>query len=302
MDVLTKAEKYFLQLKEKCGDFVLLDKPEQSYAMPIMNINQENHISASGNVADNAVGDISIKKINKIEPDIMPVKKIKTSEKTADSDKTIGLQNEETLKVKNELTIDSHWTEAENLDELNKMIGNCLECPLGKTRHKFVFGKGNYNADIMFIGEGPGADEDAQGEPFVGRAGQLLTKIIESIEFTREEVFIANIVKCRPPGNRRPLESEVAKCEPYLKKQIQLIKPKFIVALGLTAVETLFKTKYRMGDIRGSLMNYEGIKLLVTYHPAALLRNPEWKRPVWEDMKLLKKLYNEYLQSEQKSM
>ncbi len=131
--------------------------------------------------------------------------------------------------------------------------------------------------------------------PFIGRAGQLLTKILEGINLKREEVFIANIVKCRPPGNRAPLTNEVEKCEPYLKKQIELIKPQFILALGLTAADTLFKNKHKMADIRGKLFTYSGIPTIITYHPAALLRNPNLKRPAWEDVKYLRSLYNEYL-------
>jgi DNA polymerase len=194
-------------------------------------------------------------------------------------------------------SIEENWQESQNMDELRQRICNCKECPLGHTRIKFVFGSGNPNADILVIGEGPGADEDAQGLPFVGRSGQLLTKILESIQLSRDEVFIANIVKCRPPNNRRPESGEVDKCEPYLKKQIELIKPQFILALGLTAVDTLFKAKHRMGDIRGKLMTYHGIKTLPTFHPAALLRNPNFKRDTWEDVKLLRRLYDEYLAS-----
>jgi len=178
-----------------------------------------------------------------------------------------------------------------------------MQCPLGKTRTKFVFlgktrtkfvfGVGNPNADIMVIGEAPGADEDAKGEPFVGRAGQLLTKILQATNFEREEVFIANILKCRPPDNRTPIPSEVEQCEPYLLKQIELIKPKFILAVGLTAANTLLKQKFKMADIRGKVFDYHGVNMLVTYHPAALLRNPEWKKYTWEDVQLLRRLYDE---------
>ncbi len=192
------------------------------------------------------------------------------------------------------------WQNAKSLDELLNKIKDCQKCPLGMIRTKFVFGEGNPNADIMVIGEAPGADEDIQGRPFVGRAGQLLTKILESVGFKREDVFIGNINKCRPPGNRVPAKNEVDACEPFLLKQIELIKPKFILALGLTAANTLLKSNYKMGDIRGKLFNYNGIQTLVTYHPAALLRNPNWKKPVWEDMKLLRKLYDEYIEKSKK--
>lgn len=193
------------------------------------------------------------------------------------------------------------WLETDNLDDFYNYIKDCQKCPLGVTRKNFVFGSGNPKADIMFIGEAPGADEDEQGLPFVGKAGQLLTKIIESINLKRSEVYICNILKCRPPNNRKPLVSETDECEPYLFKQIELIKPKFIIALGLTAAETLLKKKIKMAEIEGRIIDFKGTKMLVTYHPAALLRNPEWKRNVWEVMKQLRKLYDEYLQNNSKS-
>lgn len=193
------------------------------------------------------------------------------------------------------------WKSCQDIPELKNSINQCTNCSLGFTRKNFVFGSGNPNADIMIIGEAPGADEDEQGLPFVGRAGQLLTKIIEAINLTRDEVFICNILKCRPPENRKPLVPEVDECEPYLKKQIELIKPKFLLLLGITAAETLLKTPIKMGTMRGNLMKYEGIDTLITYHPAALLRNPNWKPLVWEDVKLLRKLYDEYLNKKEKN-
>lgn len=186
---------------------------------------------------------------------------------------------------------------ATTLDAFHAQINTCMKCPLGGTRTNFVFGSGNPDADIMVIGEAPGADEDAQGLPFVGRAGQLLTKILESIELQRDDVYICNILKCRPPNNRKPLVGETDSCEPYLWKQIELIKPKFILALGLTAAHTLLKSSETMSALRGTIHDYQGIKTLVTYHPAALLRNPEWKKLVWEDVKFLRSLYLEVKQS-----
>jgi DNA polymerase len=182
-----------------------------------------------------------------------------------------------------------------SLEQFNTKICGCLKCPLGATRTNFVFGSGNANADIMVIGEAPGADEDEQGLPFVGRAGQLLTKILESVELQRDDVYICNILKCRPPNNRKPLASETDQCEPYLWKQIELIKPKFILALGLTAANTLLKNKESMTQLRGRIHDYQGIRTIVTYHPAALLRNPDWKKHTWEDVKFLRKLYQETL-------
>lgn len=185
------------------------------------------------------------------------------------------------------------WQEADSVAALEEAISGCLKCPLGHTRTRFVFGSGNPDADIMIIGEAPGADEDAQGLPFVGRAGQLLTKILEAIQLSRDEVFICNILKCRPPNNRKPLVSETDECEPYLWKQIELIRPRFILAVGLTAANTLLRNKASMSALRGSTHDYHGIPMIVTYHPAALLRNPEWKVHTWEDVKLLRRLYDE---------
>lgn len=188
---------------------------------------------------------------------------------------------------------ESFYNSAVSLEELNKAIWNCLRCPLGNTRNKLVFGSGNPKADVMVIGEGPGADEDMQGEPFVGRAGKLLTDILKAIDFSREEVYIANIVKCRPPGNRNPLPAEMEKCFPYLKKQIELIRPKLILCLGLISANTILNNKLSMGKMRGNIYEYSGIKVMVTYHPAALLRNPNWKRETWEDVKKFRTLYDE---------
>jgi uracil-DNA glycosylase len=185
------------------------------------------------------------------------------------------------------------WVSAPGLAELNSQICTCLKCPLGSTRIKFVFGVGNPNSDIVFVGEAPGADEDAQGEPFVGRAGQLLNKILEAIHFKREDVYICNILKCRPPNNRDPLPEEVDSCEPYLWKQLELLNPKIIVCLGRIAGQTLLHTNETLGSLRGKVHNYRGIKLVVTYHPAALLRNPNWKKPTWEDVQWIRKMYDE---------
>lgn len=185
------------------------------------------------------------------------------------------------------------WETAATLDTLNSQICTCTKCVLGSTRTKFVFGVGNPNAEVMVIGEAPGADEDAQGEPFVGRAGQLLNKILEAIHFKREDVYIANILKCRPPNNRKPNPEEVELCEPYLWKQIDLIKPKFILCLGLTAAQTLLRTNESMGQLRQSTHLYRNTPVVVTYHPAALLRNPNWKRPTWEDVQKLRKMYDD---------
>ncbi len=172
--------------------------------------------------------------------------------------------------------------------QLDKTICICQKCPLGKTRTKFVFGVGNPDADIMFIGEAPGRDEDLQGIPFVGRAGKLLDKMLAEVGINRDEVYIANILKCRPPENRDPLPDEVAECEPHLHMQIKLIKPKVICSLGRIAGQTLLKTNSTLGGMRGRWFDYRGIKFMVTYHPAALLRSMSWYPSTIEDLKKLK--------------
>ena len=182
---------------------------------------------------------------------------------------------------------------AASLADLSATVAVCTRCALHQSRTQTVFGVGNPNAKLMFIGEAPGADEDARGEPFVGRAGQLLTKIIAAMGLTREEVYIANILKCRPPQNRDPLPSEVECCEEYLRAQIGLIQPKYICALGRIAAHWLLKTEAPLGALRSGSYTYEGIPVIVTYHPAALLRNPGFKAPCWEDMKKLMALLKE---------
>lgn len=179
------------------------------------------------------------------------------------------------------------------LDELFSTTSGCVKCNLGSTRKNLVFGVGNPKSRVMFIGEAPGADEDEQGEPFVGRAGQLLNKILAAVELKREDVYICNILKCRPPDNRDPLANEMEICTPYLEKQIDLIKPEFIICLGRIAAQWLLKTNDSLTKLRERVHEYKGANLIVTYHPAALLRNPNWKRPAWEDMKMFKKLFDE---------
>lgn len=175
---------------------------------------------------------------------------------------------------------------AKTLEELRAAVGDCRRCKLWPGRTHLVFGVGNPRAKIMFVGEGPGRDEDLQGEPFVGRAGQLLTDIItKGMGLKREDVYIANVIKCRPPDNRNPEPDEVGSCEPFLKKQIELIRPQVIVALGKFAVQTLLKSKVPITRLRGIWHDYHGMKLMPTLHPAYLLRNPGDKKLVWEDIK-----------------
>ncbi|MEE2874379.1 MAG: uracil-DNA glycosylase [Candidatus Latescibacterota bacterium] len=178
------------------------------------------------------------------------------------------------------------------LEIFRQQICDCSKCSLCSTRQNFVFGAGNPAAGIMFVGEAPGADEDRQGEPFVGAAGQLLNKIISAMDLRREDVYICNILKCRPPNNRDPQPDEIEQCEPYLKRQIELIQPKVICTLGRFAAQTLLRSSDSMGHMRGQSHQYEGIPLVATYHPAALLRNAQWKRPTWEDMKRVRQIYD----------
>lgn len=174
------------------------------------------------------------------------------------------------------------------LEELAAEASSCTRCRLSEGRKTVVFGSGDPNADLMFIGEGPGAEEDRQGLPFVGPAGQLLTKIIRAIELEREQVYICNVVKCRPPRNRDPQPDEVAACRSYLEGQIRLVRPKLIVALGRVAAQTLLGTDQSLGRMRGVWHEILGVPVRVTYHPAALLRQASYKRPTWEDMQIVR--------------
>jgi len=199
------------------------------------------------------------------------------------------------LKIKTdfpaEISSSDHFSKHKLLEELRREMGNCARCKLHVQRKNIVFGTGNPDARLVFVGEGPGRDEDIQGEPFVGKAGQLLTRIIEAIGLTREEVYIANIVKCRPPENRNPQPDEIKACEPFLLRQLDIIKPEIICALGSFAAQTLLMSSEKITKLRGRFHNFKGIKLMPTYHPAFLLRNPEMKKDVWEDMKLVRKEY-----------
>lgn len=175
------------------------------------------------------------------------------------------------------------------LEEVKQELVDCQRCPLGKLRTNLVFGEGNPKARLVFVGEAPGGDEDIQGKPFVGRAGQLLTRIIEAMDLKRKDVYICNILKCRPPGNRNPKPEEINACEPFLIKQLKVIKPQIICALGTFSAHTLLKTDVPITILRGKFHAYHGIQLMPTYHPAYLLRNPGAKKQVWEDMQKIMK-------------
>jgi uracil-DNA glycosylase len=172
----------------------------------------------------------------------------------------------------------------ETLLKVREDLGECARCKLHKTRNKIVFGDGSAKAQLVFVGEGPGADEDAQGLPFVGRAGKLLTQMIEAMGLQRSDVYICNVVKCRPPGNRQPEPDEVEKCSPFLFRQLDVLQPKVIVCLGATAAQTLLQTNRGISHFRGQWMDFRGYKMLATYHPAYLLRNPAAKGDVWKDL------------------
>jgi uracil-DNA glycosylase family 4 len=176
----------------------------------------------------------------------------------------------------------------ESLEEIRAELGDCQRCKLAPMRHLIVFGAGNPKAELMFVGEAPGSDEDQQGLPFVGRAGQLLTKIIQAMGMAREEVYICNILKCRPPENRNPEPDEIALCEPFLFRQIAAVKPRVICALGAFGAQTLLRTKEAISRLRGNFYDFRGAQLMATYHPAYLLRNPNEKRKVWEDVQKIR--------------
>ena len=224
---------------------------------------------------DDLLGVLPRVSLNKIVPVIHEPKEENVAVKKENKTNTIDFQN------------------SKSLDELYNKIHTCKQCELGKTRSNFVFGVGNHNTDAMLIGEAPGAEEDKQGEPFVGRAGKLLNDILKAINFAREDVYIANILKCRPPGNRDPLPAEMATCRPYLDKQIELINPKVILCLGRIAGNSLLNKNTTLGKLREEVHELDGRKVIVTYHPAALLRNPNWKRGCWEDVQKFKNIYDE---------
>lgn len=200
------------------------------------------------------------------------------------------------LRYQKELGIQTLLTQGKRqepltLDSIRQELGECTRCRLHEGRNHVVFGEGNPHAALVFVGEGPGREEDLQGKPFVGRAGELLTRIIEAIELTREDVYIANIVKCRPPNNRDPKLDEIQTCLPFLLKQLEAIKPRIICCLGTFAAQTLLGTEERISALRGRFHDYKGTKLMPTFHPAFLLRNPQFKRDVWEDMKMIREEY-----------
>ncbi len=219
---------------------------------------------------------------------------VKCQMELGESDLTLDTNNIIMLK-KNLPASNGKKTKFRSLGAHEKAICECQLCPLGATRTNFVYGVGNPKADVMFIGEAPGQKEDLAGEPFVGRAGQLLDKILAAIDFKREDVYIANILKCRPPNNRDPQPDEMEMCMPYLMEQIRMIKPKIICALGRISAQALLQTSTPLGKLRKQWHDFHGIPFIVTYHPAALLRFANYKRDTWEDVQMLRAKYDEIM-------
>lgn len=289
-EFLDKVRLYFSQQAELYGDEMFVggqqaisnEQPEEKTAE-----STKSPTGDPGSATDDSQSKKSVISYSATEQDMslkQKPKTIKVSEETGLFDGAV---------LKSEWKIDAHWHDSESLEVLNSRVSRCLKCRLGSTRKNFVFGVGNLKAKLVLIGEAPGADEDEQGEPFVGRAGQLLNKILVAVQLRREDVYICNILKCRPPNNRDPLPDEVDACEPFLKKQLEIINPKLILCLGRIAGQTLLKTNATLSELRNNVYVYQGIRVLVTFHPAALLRNPNWKRPAWEDVQKMKKMYDE---------
>ncbi len=282
-EILDKIKLFFSQQAELYGDGSFIC----SQCSAIGDQQQEKEIEKIRSGEDKKGSTLETLHQTEIEKEKELGKKPKTIKVSEDA----GLFDGAVLK--SEWKIDRQWHESDSLETLNSRVSSCLKCRLGSTRKNFVFGVGNPNAKLVLIGEAPGADEDEQGEPFVGRAGQLLNKILVAVQLRREDVYICNILKCRPPNNRDPLPDEVDACEPFLKKQLEIINPKLILCLGRIAGQTLLKTNATLSELRNNVYVYQGIKVLVTFHPAALLRNPNWKRPAWEDVQKMKKIYDE---------
>jgi DNA polymerase len=195
--------------------------------------------------------------------------------------------------MQNILSIAESGSSSTELALLSETTKGCTKCMLARTRLNVVFGEGNPSADLVVIGEAPGAEEDASGRPFVGRSGQLLDKILQAAGFARQEVYICNILKCRPPGNRNPLKDEIKNCMPWLLGQLQIVKPKVILILGKVAANTIFENQLSLGSMRGKVTRWNEYDCFITYHPAALLRNPDWKRGCWEDIQLMMRHYEQ---------
>jgi DNA polymerase len=278
---IIEVKRYLRGKLIKGNKFLYLAADERE---PARSSPDSDSFSSSGKNRDNLKkNSISVKKDHMVDNEKKPEDGIRYSADTPAQD---GLFEKRLPEEENKL-------EQFDFEGLKGEVSRCRRCELSEKRTNTVFGGGNASAGIVFLGEAPGKNEDLQGVPFVGRAGKLLDKILQAIDFKREDVFITNILKCRPPGNRDPKEDEIKACEAFLKRQLELIDPTVICALGRVAAQNLLRTKIPLGKLRGQIHYYNGIKTIVTYHPAALLRNPHFKRPAWEDMKLLKRIYSE---------
>lgn len=213
------------------------------------------------------------------------LKNDRNTDKLPISKDEVKISNSKKLPVVNDL---QNIVECSSMNELKKLVENCTECDLSKSRINTVFGSGSGKSGLVIIGEAPGAEEDKTGKPFVGRAGQLLTKMLSAIDIDREDVFICNVLKCRPPNNRDPKTEEIIKCSAYLDKQLEFLKPKYILALGRIAAKRLLNKDITMKEFRKDIHSYKNIPVMVTYHPSALLRNPKWKYDAWDDLKNLR--------------
>ncbi len=291
-EIIEKVKLFLNQQAELYGDVIYISRQSREGGIPsgqstVSDQKQDKEIEKIGREEDKKTSGFEFSRQVGLEKERDLGKKpktIKVSEETGLFDGAV---------LKSEWKIDPHWHESDSLPVLNSRISGCMKCRLGTTRKKFVFGVGSPNAKLVLIGEAPGADEDEQGEPFVGRAGQLLNKILVAVQLRREDVYICNILKCRPPNNRDPLPDEVDACEPFLKKQVEIMSPKLILCLGRVAAQTLLKTNATLSELRTNIYVYQGIRVLVTFHPAALLRNPNWKKPAWEDIQKMRKMYDE---------
>ena len=225
----------------------------------------------------------------KAKEETIPKAPEKEPVKTQPKAQTSPEKKDDVIRIEEQIGIFDASAKKMTLEEIRAEIGDCTRCKLHEGRTNLVFWEGNPKARLVFVGEGPGRDEDLQGRPFVGRSGQLLTKIIEAMGLKREDVYICNVVKCRPPENRTPEPGEMATCEQFLFKQVRAINPEVIVCLGSTAAQSVLKSKLSLGSLRGKFHQFGRAKLMVTYHPAALLRNPHFKKPLWEDMQVVMK-------------
>jgi DNA polymerase len=284
MDARDKLRQYLEQRRELGESELLLDSMSVEEALRAIGaISRGGGAPSPREIAQTAGSDwraVLADTTGTVKP--APAQKVQVTEAPPPAGITVAGESDELF--------DTEIMKYKSLETIAKAVEACTRCPLYKTANRGVPGEGDPKARLVCVGEAPGANEDETGRPFVGQAGQLLTKILAAVELTREEVFITNVVKHRPPGNRNPTPGEIEACSPYLIRQLELIKPKVIVAFGTFAAQTLLNTKTPIGKLRGEVHRYHGIPLVVTYHPAALLRNPSWKRPTWEDVKLARRI------------